>query len=196
VRGAPIVRRTLDSALVELARVGYAALRVDDVATRARVNKTTVYRRWPTKEALVVAALLSIAERHASLEVPDTGSLRGDLLEVARRRLAFMQSREGRVVSRMVNADAPDPGLLAIIQSLRQAHEAVPYAIIERAKKRLELRADVDPAMFVALFHLGCTLSKGQSPPQAMRCRQHMIDLLLSGALRPPARRATSGGRS
>lgn len=183
------MRRTLDAVLVELARVGYAALRVDDVATRARVNKTTVYRRWPTKDVLIVAALLSIAERHASLDVPDTGSLRGDLLEVARRRSAFMQSREGRVISRMVNADAPDPGLLGITRALREAHEAVPHAIIERAKKRLELRADVDPATFVALFHLGCTLSKRQSPSQAMRFTRQMIDLLLSGAL-------TSGGRS
>jgi AcrR family transcriptional regulator len=181
------VRRTLDSVLVELARVGYAALRVDDVATRAHVNKTTVYRRWPTKESLVLAALLSIAERHASLDVPDTGSLRGDLLEVARRRLAFMQSREGRVLSRMFNVDAPDPDLLAITRSLRQAHEAVPRAIIERAKRRGELCPHVNPEMFVALFHSGCAQSKTQSPSQAMRVTQDMIDLLLSGALRRSA---------
>jgi AcrR family transcriptional regulator len=182
------VRRTLDAVLVELARVGYALLRVEDVAARARVNKTTVYRRWPTKQALVLTALLSIAERYASLDVPDTGSLRGDLVEVARRRLAFMQSREGRCLSRMFNADAPDPDLLAITRSLRTAHEGVPHAIIERAKKRAELRSDVDTAMFVALFHSGCTQSKSQSPSAALRSTKRMIELLLSGGLRQPLR--------
>ena len=56
VRGAPIVRRTLAAAVDELGRVGYVDLRVEDVARRAKVNKTTVYRRWPTKEDLVRAA--------------------------------------------------------------------------------------------------------------------------------------------
>ena len=171
-----MIRRTLDAVLAELARVGYAALRVEDVAARAHVNKTTVYRRWPTKQALVLAALLSIAQRHASLDVPDTGSLRGDLLEVAHRRSAFMRSREGKVLSRMLNADAPDPDLLVLTRSLRQAHEAVPHAIIERAKRRGELRKDIDPKMFVGLFHSGCSQTPGDS--SAKRVTTQMLSLI------------------
>src|SRR4051794_31864923 len=78
VRGEPVVRGVLGAALEELGRRGYGALKIDDVAMRAGVNKTTVYRRWPTKEDLVRAALLSItADRFV---IPDTGSLRSDLL--------------------------------------------------------------------------------------------------------------------
>ena len=55
VRGEPVVRGILAAALEELASAGYRALRIEDVATRAGVNKTTVYRRWPTKEDLVRA---------------------------------------------------------------------------------------------------------------------------------------------
>ena len=48
-RSERVVRDVLDASAKELARVGYAALRMDDVAAAAGVNKTTVYRRWPTK---------------------------------------------------------------------------------------------------------------------------------------------------
>src|SRR5262245_16386487 len=58
VRGEAVVRGILAAALEELARTGYGALRIEGVAARAGVNKTTVYRRWATKENLVRAALL------------------------------------------------------------------------------------------------------------------------------------------
>jgi hypothetical protein len=123
--------------------------------------------------------------------VPDTGSLRGDLLEIARRRHAFLQSREGRVLSRMLNAEGAHPDLAAITRSLRQAHEIVPRAVVERAKGRGELCRDVDPSMFVTLFYAGCAQSKGRPVSTAMRCTRDMIDLLLSGALRrAPSRRS------
>src|SRR5437763_1966550 len=54
-RSELVVRRVLDAALVELARSGYAGFRMDAVASSAAVNKTTIYRRWPSREALVAA---------------------------------------------------------------------------------------------------------------------------------------------
>jgi AcrR family transcriptional regulator len=48
-----VVRGVMEATLAELALTGYGALRIEDVAVRAGVNKTTVYRRWPTKEELV-----------------------------------------------------------------------------------------------------------------------------------------------
>ena len=61
-RSARIVADVLRATAEELARVGYAALRMEEVARVAGVNKTTVYRRWPTKEDLVSAALLALPE--------------------------------------------------------------------------------------------------------------------------------------
>ncbi|HEY4158264.1 MAG TPA: helix-turn-helix domain-containing protein, partial [Polyangiaceae bacterium] len=77
-RAARIVNEVLRTTAEELTRVGYVALRVEDVALRSSVNKTTIYRRWPTKPELVAAALRFAVRRP---EAPDTGSLRGDLLE-------------------------------------------------------------------------------------------------------------------
>jgi AcrR family transcriptional regulator len=61
--------------------VGYASLTIEGVAARAKANKTVIYRRWSTRSELVMAAL-----RHhkTSIEVPDTGSLRGDVLALLR----------------------------------------------------------------------------------------------------------------
>ena len=56
-RSARIVDGVLEATAEELSRVGYAALRVDEVAERSGVNKTTIYRRWPTKSDLVRATL-------------------------------------------------------------------------------------------------------------------------------------------
>src|SRR5687767_9883677 len=54
-RSDQVVRRVLAAAMAEVARSGYAGFRMDAVAARARVNKTTIYRRWPTRAALVTA---------------------------------------------------------------------------------------------------------------------------------------------
>ena len=54
-RSARVVQEVLTATAEELGRSGYAALRIEDVAERAGVNKTTIYRRWPTKAALVKA---------------------------------------------------------------------------------------------------------------------------------------------
>ncbi|WP_102959671.1 TetR/AcrR family transcriptional regulator [Mangrovicella endophytica] len=77
-RGAPLIAQILDAALAEIARVGPNDLSIDEVAKRANVNKTTIYRRWPSPEALVFAAF-----EHGSTTapMPNTGSLRTDVIE-------------------------------------------------------------------------------------------------------------------
>src|SRR5262249_15321156 len=103
VRGEPMVRTVLGVTLDELARRGFAALRVEDVADRACVNKTTVYRRWPTKSALVRAALLTIGGDEVC--APDTGSLRGDLLQIGHQMVEIATSPRGRSIIRMILAE-------------------------------------------------------------------------------------------
>ncbi len=70
--------KILDTTLAEVARVGYENLSIEEVALRAGVNKTTVYRRWPTVDVLVVDAFGTIADKYKI--APDTGSLRDDLV--------------------------------------------------------------------------------------------------------------------
>src|SRR5580658_6994043 len=76
-RSARIVADVLRATAEELARVGYTALRMEDVARAAGVNKTTVYRRWPTKVQLVTETMRR--EHEQRVVAPDTGSVREDL---------------------------------------------------------------------------------------------------------------------
>ena len=75
-RSARVVDAVLKAVAEQLGLVGYAALRIEDVAARSGVNKTTIYRRWPNKHELVHAVLTESSYR---MEVPDTGALRSDV---------------------------------------------------------------------------------------------------------------------
>ena len=182
VRGEAIVRGVLGAALTELAEVGYGALRIEDVAARAGVNKTTVYRRWPTKEDLVRAALLSMSEE--SGHAPSTGSLRDDLLEIARRVVQKLRSPEGQGLARMIMMEGPDSELMTIATSLRRTFEAVPRAAIEAAQARGELAQDID-AMLIFDLLAGAlhrrVLMDHEAIDDAFLAR--LVDLILHGAL-------------
>src|SRR5438094_8033869 len=78
-RRARIRQAVLDAAFAELGEKGYGGLSIEAVAQRSGVAKTTVYRRWPTRNELVADALDSRSDRYEP--VPDTGSLRGDLTQ-------------------------------------------------------------------------------------------------------------------
>lgn len=188
VRGDRVVERTLAATLEELSRVGYAALRVEDVAARAQVNKTTVYRRWPTKEELVKAALISVLETQVVTNIPDTGSVREDLLDHVRSVIAITSSPAGRTVIRMLAAERPDPEVLAIARSIKSSHKAIPMAIVKRAQARGELRADVDPNLFLdvlgaAYEHLVMKGEFAEISESTVQAVGEIIDLLLNGAL-------------
>jgi AcrR family transcriptional regulator len=82
-RGPELEAALLDAAWDELMAVGYWALTMEGVAARAHTGKMVLYRRWPNRPQLLMAAL----RRHlknAPVPVPDTGSLRGDLLALLR----------------------------------------------------------------------------------------------------------------
>src|ERR1039458_6440692 len=103
-RGEPVVKDVFLATIRELGRVGYRALRIEDVAARANVHKTTVYRRWPTKADLVHETLHATFKE--SMPIPNTGSLRGDLLVVADQMLGFSVSANGQALVRMLMAES------------------------------------------------------------------------------------------
>jgi AcrR family transcriptional regulator len=90
-RGAELEEALLEAAWAELNEAGYSAFTYEGVARRAGTSKPVLYRRWPTKVDLVLAALTQ-GGLFARRELPDTGSLRGDILEVLYR---FNNSRSG-----------------------------------------------------------------------------------------------------
>lgn len=155
-RGQKVVDRVLDETLRQLARAGVEGLRVPEVAERAGVNKTSVYRRWPTREALVRAAL-EYSMQHTA-EVESTGTLEGDLLELLRTVARFVASPEGLGTVRTVFADGGSTlGALARRRWASAGREA-PLRALEQARERGELPADADGELLLftlagALLH-------------------------------------------
>lgn len=80
-RGPELETAILDAAWTELVDSGFARLTMESVAARARTGVAVLYRRWANKDALVLAALQHRRATHP-VEIPDTGSLRDDLLAV------------------------------------------------------------------------------------------------------------------
>ena len=136
-----MVEAVLRATVEELGTVGYTALRVEDVAARSGVNKTSIYRRWPSKVDLVAAALANHARGY---EVPDTGSFRGDLLEVGRLMVQKVATPLGRGLLRMSQMERGQPEVDAVIRDLRQQHLRTRAVIVERAIARGEVPPDTD----------------------------------------------------
>src|SRR5512140_1521140 len=78
-RGPDLETALLDAAWDELVEVGYAKLTMESVASRASTGIAVLYRRWANKDQLVLAALEHYRNSHP-VDLPDTGTLRGDLL--------------------------------------------------------------------------------------------------------------------
>jgi len=144
-----VVESVLKATAEVLSRSGYAGFRVDDVATASGVNKTTIYRRWPSKAELVAAALDAVRLRK---EVPDTGDLRNDLLAMMREQVRFSATPTGRGLVRILQVERADPEVEKIARDLRDRQRALRREMIERAMDRGELPRGVDPGLVSELL--------------------------------------------
>lgn len=150
-RSARVRETVLEAAFAELTSVGYAALTVEAVAARAGVNKTTIYRRWPTLDDLLLDALTSWSVE--ALPAPDTGSIETDLLALGRELADVLNGGVGRQVAAMVlTAGLRSPDLSEATRRYfhHQAERAAPT--IARAVERGELPARCDPGALLATF--------------------------------------------
>src|SRR4051794_11559662 len=142
--------RILEAALATLAEIGYARLRLDALAARAGVAKTTILRRWPSKAAVAAAALQRLALQTTT--VPESGSLRGDLRALLTNAVAAFSHGPRRFVPerfRGAGNHAEIAGLLAtVIQTRREAYRRV----LNRATARHELHPDVDEEFIIDLL--------------------------------------------
>ncbi|HUW01645.1 MAG TPA: TetR/AcrR family transcriptional regulator [Acidimicrobiales bacterium] len=138
----------LEAASDLLSEVGYDRLSVDEVAERAGVHKTTVYRRWPTKAELVAEAAQVHSDEH--IPIPDTGSLLGDLQVLAAGVVAEVGSVAGARRSRSIVAAASSSGDLDVELHAFWAHRMAATApVVERAIERGEVPAGSDPNLII-----------------------------------------------
>jgi AcrR family transcriptional regulator len=136
-------RVILEATLVEYAANGLDAMSVDAVATRAGVSKATIYRRYPSKLELVVAAAFQLAEDKAPK--PDTGSLRGDITASLTNLCRLLEDPIHGAATRMLVTDAVRNEELARMHAdfVHKRREGT-IAALRRGIARGELRADVD----------------------------------------------------
>jgi AcrR family transcriptional regulator len=142
------VRAAVLAATVEaLLDDGLASLSVADVAERAGVHQTSIYRRWGTKDNLVVDALLSRVGTEAP--IPDTGSLEGDLRAFVTESAAFMATPLGAALARVAVAMGDSPDLAEIRHDYWSRALSNAGRMFERAAKRGEIARKLDPQVAV-----------------------------------------------
>ncbi|TLQ41926.1 TetR/AcrR family transcriptional regulator [Streptomyces marianii] len=136
------------AALDLLGGLGYDSLTIEGVAQRSGVNKTTIYRWWPSKSELLRDALL-----HSHLlqfELADTGSLHGDLTALAERVLALLDDEHRRAVIEAALVGAVrHQAMRELVVSFLDDRLGRHQPVFERAVARGELPPDADPAPLV-----------------------------------------------
>jgi AcrR family transcriptional regulator len=181
-RGEAFTSAVLDAALTQLAEVGFERLSIPQVADMAGVNKTSIYRRWPSKADLVRDAL-AIPMSHAG-EPPNTGALRTDLIALASTVAAFTQSRIGTALIRIMLAEGSNEQVRTLANAAySEAGKQGPWVVIQRALERGELSSHADPSLMLftvagAIMHRVFVEQRDASE----EFLNQIVDLVLYGA--------------
>jgi AcrR family transcriptional regulator len=161
---------------------GYDRLTLDAVATTARASKATLYRRWPTKAELVMAAFVE-GTRQVAVD-PDTGTLRGDLLRLGEQICAHVSTHAGTIRAVLVEVSR-SPELDAMLQEqFLDQRKALMSHVLARAVDRGEIEAsaitedlwDVLPGYLIYR-----TVLTGRAP--SSRAMQDLVDNVLIPSL-------------
>jgi AcrR family transcriptional regulator len=150
-RSAEADAAIVDATLELIADEGLSALSVESVAAKAGVGKATIYRRWPSKEALVEDALASLAADVPVL--PEAVGVRDRLVAVLEHiRCKSPETRVGRIMPRMLSHATSQPELFRLYydQVLRPRRARI-RQLVEDARASGEIRADVDPDLVVTM---------------------------------------------
>ena len=169
-----------------LAERGLAAMSIEEVAARAGVGKTTIYRRWPSKGLLALDAF--VASFREEQPLPDTGTLRGDLLSALRAWVrAVTQTPMGPMLTGLIAEAQHDPELRGawrdrVLEPLRMQHRIM----LDRAIARGEIAASVDRDVVLDLFFGAAEhrLLLGHLPITSEFITE-VVDTILTGVARP-----------
>ena len=169
---------------------GYDRLTVDAVATTARASKATLYRRWPTKAELVLAAFVE-GTRHVAVD-PDTGTLSGDLLKLGEQICAHVSTHASTIRAVLVETSRSAELYAMMQEQFLDQRKALMTHVLERAVNRGEIEAsaitedlwDVLPGYLIYR-----TVLTGRAPSR--RTIGDLVDhLLIPGLTRHNARKS------
>jgi AcrR family transcriptional regulator len=161
-------------AVIEMVdEAGYDHLRIQDVADRAGVGLATIYRRWPTKQALFIDAL-----RAKAVDLPDTGDVRADLVTIFERMAAGLQPDKGQLVPGCLAVGRDEPEILQALRDnalcqMRQHLRRLIASEVGDDDPDLDLRVDMAPGI---LLHRGMLYGESIEDRAVL---ERMADLVL-----------------
>ena len=138
----------LAAAVDVLAECGYDGMTIDMVATRAKAGKATLYRRWPSKGELVIDAVACMKNGDLNLsQLPDTGTLRGDLIAMIKPHSIEDGEKKLRVIAGLMSLLAHSPELaetarVSVVEPRVTAHRFLLRRAVERGE--ISPHCDVD----------------------------------------------------
>lgn len=167
---ADVRARVMPAAFDELARWGVERFSIEALAERHHLDPAMIYRYWGSRQRLIVDTALADAEAFST--ATDTGSLRGDLLALARNATARLNTDEGRTFLRALVMDRGGHHDEATRMMLWRARFASVRAVIDRARERGELRegANTLAAVQIVLAPLNIRVLYSDAPIDDQYC--------------------------
>lgn len=140
----------MSATLDTLAQAGPAGVTIAEVAHRAGVHETSIYRRWGTRERLVLEAMSEFSTD--MLPMPDTGSIRHDLVALGQALVDYGRSPLGQALMRTLAGAADDDEAAAVRMEFWRARFAESLELVTRAVSRGELPDTVDGQLLLEVF--------------------------------------------
>jgi AcrR family transcriptional regulator len=188
-RSQQVVEKVREATLAELARVGFPGVTIEGVAKAANVNRTTIYRRWPSKAAL----LLAVLEPRLQLfdQDPATGSLDGDLLALMLIIGETSALSEWQAVRLAVGSTSDE--LKELVDTVNERALGAFHRAFDHARARGVVGPTDDTEMISHLAFFGVLLWREtrQRPPSEEECRRILrvvLAPLTGNTSAPPAR--------
>lgn len=179
-RSKRVVEAVLGAAVEELARSGYVAFQIEEVARAAGVNRTSIYRRWPTKALLIEASLREVSPFHNTK--PETGNLARDLLELSQRLVRWLRSAQGKTLMNLLMRDVRQPELIRVARTLGDESLAPWLALIDGAKARGEIARDIDANLLMQMILAPVTVRLERGERVDTRVLTTLIGVAVAGA--------------
>ena len=174
----------LQAAVDVLAECGYERMTIDMVAARAKAGKATLYRRWSSKAELVVEAIACMKQGEFTPEnLPDTGTLRGDMIAMIRPHSLEESERKLQVMGAVVSMLSRDPQLAeAVGAAITEPRAAINRALMQRALDRGEIGPDAD---IETIAHIGPSMAVYRTLAQRKPVDRDFLVSIIDGVVLP-----------
>ncbi|HEV2375616.1 MAG TPA: TetR/AcrR family transcriptional regulator [Streptosporangiaceae bacterium] len=182
-RGQLLESAIFDAVLAGLAESGYDRLTMEDVAVRAGTGKATLYRRWQSKEELVLATLRS--KMPPPEDEPDTGSVRGDLIGQLQCMVDTMRTPTGTAMWGILAHQSNTPIVQAVHSTVILPYQQAMLNILRRGAERGEVRPSAVTSLVAEVGPVLIRQHYFAAGPPADAAVQEIVDQVIMPILRP-----------